>query len=331
MATIVWLENLNRRKSQMAENSEQKTTNSEEEREPCPTPLLWQDIVLSFHEEMRQGPVEFAGGQVTATQFGTGLPLVFLPGSVASPRLYALTAWLLKDDRQCWLLDHPTFENRPDDSKLVQESAAAYAHVLDDLFGGAVDVYSSSYGVQVCLEMLLSHPSSVKRAVFQSGWTNRTFTGREKFLLKFGRKLPITLRRLPLWVSTQVQNHRPWFPPYDETRFNFLLQETSTIRVSDLCQRLLAASEINFMERLSAIEKEVLLIESEGDGDWILSQSSQMADKLQHSKVEELHTSGHYPYLTHPHRLVKLLRQFFEIPKSAPALEPNSQVPQVSQ
>ena len=162
----------------MLENLQSEQLNPEEVREPCPTPLLWQDIVLSFHEEMRQGHVEFKGGSVTATQFGTGPPLVFLPGSVASPRIYALSAWLLKEDRQCWLLDHPVFDHPPQETDLVQKSANAYANVIHDLFGGPVDIYASNYAVPVCLQMLLSHQEVVKKVAFQSGWVSRTFTSR---------------------------------------------------------------------------------------------------------------------------------------------------------
>lgn len=314
----------------MSENLQSEQLTTEEEREPCPTPLLWQDIVLSFHEEMRQGPVDFAGGTVTATQFGAGLPLVFLPGSVASPRLYALTAWLLKDDRQCWLLDHPIFDQPPHEANLVEKSAKAYANVIADLFGGPVDIYASNSGVPVCLQMMLAYQEVVRKAAFQSGWVNRTFTNREKFLFKVGKKLPFSLRRLPWWVSTQVQNHRPWFPPYDETRFNFLLNETSTTLIADICERLLASAEVDFTSPLSKIKQDVLLIKSEGDGDWILSQSKLMSTELPNSQIEELHTSGHYPYLTHPHRLVKLLRQFFEIPKTIPPTDLGAKMPQSS-
>ncbi len=288
----------------------------EEQREPCPTPLESQDIVRSFQEEMRQGPVAFEGGTITATQFGSGPPLIFLPGTLGTPRLYALTAWLLRNDRQCWLLDHPNFDKNPPESELVAKTASAYASVLTELFGGPVDIYASTFTVPICLRMMSSTPNAVKKAALQSGWMEGTLTTAERLLLKIGKRLPVTMRRVPGWVSTQIQNHRPWFPPFDKTRFSFLLGETYQTNVSDASRRMLASTHTDLRDRVKEIPHEILILRTEGDGQYITDQQEWLEKQLPNSQVSWMHTSGHYPYLTHPHRLVKSLREFFEIPKS---------------
>lgn len=295
-----------------------------EEREPCPTPLLWQDIVLSFHQDRREGNVAFSGGHVTATQYGTGAPLVFLPGNQCTARLYALIAWLLKDDRQCWVLDHPQFSKRPAAASLIEATATAYSAVLKDLFGGSVNIYASDYAVPVALKMMLGQESVIHKAVLQSGWANRPLVQREKGLLRIGQLLPLKIRRVPLWTSSQVQNHRPWFPPYDETRFSFLLSESSQLSVRDVTSRLLAAAETDLTPELQRIKHEVLLLRAEGDSPLQVAQQDLLERELENQKSEWMHTTGNYPFLTHPHRLVKILRDFFEIPKTTPSVLPGS-------
>ncbi len=287
----------------------------EENPDPCPTPLAWQGVVQSFQEQIRQGPVDFQAGTVTATQFGEGPPLVFLPGSLGSPRLYALISWLLKENRQCWLFDHPTFRTRPSPKDLIPATSNAYAEVLNELFDGPVEVYASTFSVPVCLELMRSAPRVVKKAILQSGWATRKLTFTEKSLLQVGRYVPFSIRSVPLWLSTQIQNHRAWFPPFDETRFGFLLNETYSASVRDVSRRLLASSQTDLTPQLAEIETEVLLVRCEGDGRLISQQQDLLEESLPNHESVSLHSTGHYPFLTHPHRLVKVLREFFDIPK----------------
>ncbi len=300
---------------EMSDKTPNELATLDEIPDPCPTPLAWQEVVQSFQEQIRQGPLDFQFGTVTATQFGEGPPLVFLPGSLGSPRLYALLAWLLKENRQCWLLDHPVFESRPNPKELISATATAYVDVLGELFDGPVEVYASNFGVPVCLEMMRSTPTLVQKAALQSGWATRKLTFFEKSLLQIGRFVPFTIRSVPLWLSTQIQNHRAWFPPFDETRFGFLLNETYQTSVRDVSRRLLAASQTDLSSQLAKIRTEVLLVRCEGDGQLISQQQDLLEKSLPKHESVSLHTTGHYPFLTHPHRLVKVLREFFNIPK----------------
>lgn len=309
-----------------SESAESLPSEQTEEREPCPAPLLWQDIVTSFQEEIRQGEISFANGSVTATQYGQGPPLVFLPGTATTPRLYALLAWLLKDERQCWILETPQFQAAPEVCELIPATASAYEQVLKELFGGPVNIYAAGYSVPVCIQMLLEHSEQVHKAILQSGWAHYQLTSFEQRLLQFGKHLPVRLRNIPLWKTSQVQNHRPWFPPYDETRFQFLISETGRLSTAEVSCRLLAGVAIDLTQRLAEINKPTMVIQAEGEGEAILNQGQLLAKSIPGCRLEELHTTGHYPFLTHPHRLVKLLRDFFEIPKSEPTQVPNNQV-----
>lgn len=287
-------------------------------REPCPTPLVWQEVVQSFLDERREGELAFPGGRVRALQFGDGPPLVFLPGHVGSPLLFALTAWLLKDQRQCWLLDHPQFDRSPSSRNLFDETATCYRQVFEQTFPDAVDLYAACSSVPVALRLLAGEPGRLRRIILQGSWLRLQFNSFERSLLNVGSWLPMSMGRLPFWQKAQLQNHRPWFPPYDETRFTFLLRETSTNKVRDVTQRLLAVAAEGTTGRqldLSRTTNECLILRCEGDGPQLEAQAEELQQRLPVARTTWMHSTGYFPYLTHPHRLVKELRDFLQIPK----------------
>ena len=301
----------------MSETLHSKTPAEVEASEPCPTPLVWQDVVQSFLDERREGDVDFLGGSLTVTQFGTGQPLVVLTGTVGSPRLFALTAWLLREEFQLWIFDRPRFQQRKTASEYIQASTDAYSSVVSELFDQPVDCYAPTLGAQVAIQMMLDSSEGgesprLRKVALQSGWAHRDLTMMEKTLLGIGSSIPFRLRKVPFWLSTQIANHRPWFPPYDETRFGFLLAETYKTSVRDLSLRMRAAAKTDLSNSLTAIRNDVLLVRTEGDGQAIVTEQDTLEQNIPGCHSEWMHTCGHFPFLTHPHRLVKILRQFYQ-------------------
>ncbi|TWT49836.1 Alpha/beta hydrolase family protein [Thalassoglobus neptunius] len=296
----------------MTETSHTKTSPESTDSEPCPTPLDWQDVVRAFLEERREGEIPLGQSKLTATQIGQGPPLVLLPASGCSAKIYALLAWLLREERQLWILSEPEFERTPSAKKLIPETATSYCEAIRELFGGPVDVYAPTLSSQIALQMMIDGSDFLKNVVLQSAWAHRRLNWTETALAQAGLLLPFSIRRLPLWLSSQVANHRPWFPPYDETRFGFLLSETYRVSVRQNCRKLLAADRTNLSAEVSQVNNRVLLLRTEGDGASIDREEDRLEKNLPNCEVEWMHTSGHFPFLTHPHRLVKILRAFLE-------------------
>ncbi|MEW4490696.1 hypothetical protein AB1L42_21615 [Thalassoglobus sp. JC818] len=296
----------------MTETSHTNASPESIDSEPCPTPLDWQDVVRAFLEERREGEIALGRSKLTATQIGQGPPLVLLPASGCSAKIYALLAWLLREERQLWIFSEPKFERTPSARNLIPELAASYAEAIRDLFGGPVDVYAPTFSSQIAMKMMIDSPEFLKNVVLQSAWAHRPLNWTETALARSGMWIPFSIRRVPLWLSSQVANHRPWFPPYDETRFGFLLSETYRVSVSENCRRMLAADATDLSAEVSHIQKRILLLRAEGDGAIINREEDRLEKSLPACDVEWMHTSGHYPFLTHPHRLVKILRAFFE-------------------
>jgi pimeloyl-ACP methyl ester carboxylesterase len=61
---------------------------------------------------------------------------------------------------------------------------------------------------------------------------------------------------------------------------------------------------------LPQIRQPVLLVRTEGEGAVSAACQEELAAALPHAKSEWLHTTGQLPYLTHPHRLAKLVKSF---------------------
>jgi len=62
--------------------------------------------------------------------------------------------------------------------------------------------------------------------------------------------------------------------------------------------------------RLNEVTTPVLLIRSEGEGMVSAACQRDLEAGLPHARVERLTSCGHLPYLSHPHRLAKIVKSF---------------------
>jgi len=75
--------------------------------------------------------------------------------------------------------------------------------------------------------------------------------------------------------------------------------------------RSLVLKESDVRDRLDEVSQPVLLIRTEGEGQLAAGCQELLAERIANTQVERLHSSGQLPYLTHPHRLAKLLKTFY--------------------
>jgi pimeloyl-ACP methyl ester carboxylesterase len=129
-------------------------------------------------------------------------------------------------------------------------------------------------------------------------------------LVQIFRYHPGTLRSVPVRESIQRINHRAWFPPFDTTRWDWFRENSGQVAVSALANRSAIVRDSNLVPQLPGIRKPVLLIRCEGEG--LIGESCQQAleQGLANVSTERMLGTGHVPYLTHPHRLVKVVRSF---------------------
>jgi pimeloyl-ACP methyl ester carboxylesterase len=223
----------------------------------------------------------------------------------------ALTMWLLREEFRCVVFD--TFENGVSRNKQVTMSdfASDVLAVADHHGDETVGVFGASFGAAVAMQTALESPSRVAGLVLQHGFAQRRLSLSERMLAAWCRRSRRTLSQFPWRRRIQELNHRRWFPPFDGTRFEFLVESTGSIPQVDLAQKALAVNSFDITNRLGEITHPVLLLRTEGEGGLEARSHTQLEQGLKGSRTEWMHSSGLHPALTHPHRLVKLLKSFF--------------------
>ncbi len=281
-----------------------------ESREPCPTPLVWSEVLAAWRRERRPIEVRLAGGIVRGASFGTGAPLYCLNAASGDFELFALTAWLLREDARCVCFDYPPLAvPSAGESRLHHLSDALFA-VADAQGDASFHVLAPGFGSMVAQSAMLDRPERVDRSVLVCGYAHRRLSLIERGLLTWGSFWPGRLKRVPGCRSVQMQNHRPWFPPFDASRWEFLADNLGSSRTRDVSRRLAALADVDLRPRLRDIRQPVLLVRTEGEGRVETACQDELQSGLPQAHSEWLHTTGQVPHLTHPHRLVKLVKEF---------------------
>lgn len=285
--------------------------------EACPPPLVWQEVLAAYRSEsqpweLRSGSRRLVGRTWGGGTEGRGRPLYLLNGFAATAEMSALMIWLLRDEFRCVVFD--TFDDgslrrsSPAMSDFAADVVAAADHHGDNVFG----VFGASFGAAVALQLALESPERVSGLVLQHGFAQRRLSVFERMLEWWCRGSRRPLSVFPGRRRIQELNHRRWFPPFDGTRFEFLVESTGSIPLGDLARKALAAHAFDVTDRLGEIACPILLVRTEGEGRMDAACHARLEQGLKSSRTEWLHSSGLHPSLTHPHRLAKHLKAFFE-------------------
>lgn len=281
--------------------------------EPCPTPLVWQEVLAAYRSEGTAWELTHGSRRLVGRTWGHGRPLYLLNGFAATAEMSALTMWLLREEYRCVVFD--TFEDgssrktRPTMSDFASDVLA-----VADLHGDkSISVFGASFGAAVALQLALDAPSRIAGLVLQNGFARRQLSMSERMLAAWCRCSRRVLSQFPWRRRIQELNHRRWFPPFDGTRFEFLVESTGSILLADLATKALAVNGFDITSRLGEITCPVVLVRTEGEGGIEARSHAQLEAGLKGSRTEWMHSSGLHPSLTHPHRLAKLLKSFFAL------------------
>lgn len=281
----------------------------------CPPPLQWQEVVQTFRNEAepwyleRQYP-RLGKYRIQGRIWGSGPSLYFLPGIGGTIDLYALLIFLLKDEFRCVLLDYPGGLEGPVPRSTSVSLAQDLFAVADQCGDRQFDVFATSFGSLVALQAAIEQPDRLGRIMLQGAFAHRKLSRGERMLVRCLDWLPLRLRHIPLRKIIQQESHRRWFPPFDDTRFAFLTENSGHIRVAALARRAAIVRDTDLRPGLSRIQQLVLLIQGEGEGRISEQSLAEVMHGLRNHRLERMHNTGHLPYLTHPHRIAKLIRDF---------------------
>jgi pimeloyl-ACP methyl ester carboxylesterase len=273
----------------------------------CPPPLEWQDVLREFHRQADTWYLDRPQYRISGRTVGCGPPLYLLNGFAGTHELYALLVWLLRDQFRCVLFDYPIPRHGLGTLDGLADDVVAVADVCGD---ESCSLFASSFGGLVALTALDRHPQRIERAVLQAAFAHRDLSGMERVLLQIGRWLPARLRHVPARAAIQRQNQLRWFPPFDTTRWQFYLENSGATPVSELARRGKIIRDCDLRPQLRRIEQPVLVVCSEGDGQILAGCGDGLAAGLPRGTLESLNDTGPISFLTHPHRLAKIIRPF---------------------
>lgn len=288
--------------------SQEESLPADEEREPCPTPLEWHEILQSFVREAEHWYLDVEGSRILGRTWGSGPPLYFLNGLAGTHELYSLMVWLLREEFRCVVFDYP------DTSQVTNQSLAQLLPQVIERHGDhePVAVYCRDFGSQVARWTAESHPGLIGSLICQTPILELPLKGTERGIAALGKRLPLRAKRIPGRVMVQQRSHRIWFPPYDQSRFEFYLDSSGQQSISAMAQRFLLSGEPNPDWTTESAPGRFLIIRTEGESPAQSSAAERCAALLPHAETEWLHTSGQLTCLTHPHRAAKLVREFLK-------------------
>jgi len=280
------------------------------DQDKCPSPLAWHQVLREFHSQADAWFLDRPKYRISGRTLGCGPPLYLLNGLSATHELYALLVWLLRDRYRCVLFDYAMPAAR---GPVTLDDLADDLIAVGEACGDATwDVFASSFGCLVALSAMRNDPRRIGRAVLQGAFARRQLSPFERLLIRAGAVVPGKLRHIPLRVFVQEQSHRRWFPPFDPTRWQFFLDNSGSVRLAELAGRSAIVRDCDLRQILPEVCQPILLVRSEGDGRLLERAGQELAGGLRHSRVESLVGAGPISFLTHPHRLAKLIGGFLE-------------------
>ena len=282
--------------------------------EPCPAPLIWQEVRESFLRESTPWEIVRGPHRLFGRTIGNGPPLYFLNNFAATAELFCLSIWLLRDRFRCVVFDATT-----DSRSIARHSKSTMGEFAADLFAVAdnwsdrqFSIYGAGFGAAVALRAALDRPESISGMVLQHGFAKRRLSLSERFLASLCLYSGQTLDKLPQRRRFQAVNHKPWFPPVDPSRFDFLMESTGTLLLRDLARRAFAVDSFDVLAQLCTVSCPITLLRTEGEGRMAAESQIVLENGLNFPKTEWLHSAGQHPYLTHPHRVTNIIKSCFQ-------------------
>ena len=271
----------------------------------CPPPLAWHDVLGEFRSQSQ--PFEFTGstGQTVRGQvLGEGPPLYILNGLSATSELFCLTVWLLREEFRCVVVDYP------EDATTLSQQADSLFTAADGLGDHEFDLFATSFSSAVAMEILTTDASRIRHAVLQGPMNGIRLGFFERLATRAAMFSPGRMRHVPFFKAALQNNHRLWFPPFDETRWHFMALNVGSVKISTVARRLRMLNGLDWTERLAGIRTPTFIVSSEGEAQRHQDAAKLFASQIPGTKNERIPNCGHVPFVTHPHRLAKLIGPF---------------------
>jgi pimeloyl-ACP methyl ester carboxylesterase len=279
---------------------------------PAALPLTLSNAWRRFGQEAVRGAFDTGRYQCPYFVWGSGPPLLFVPGVAASGRSFVLTIARLASDFRCIAYDLPT--GRGDRAWLDRythaDLTADVFALLDHLSIPRTYVFGSSFGSTISLAAMHTKPDRLPRAVIQGGFAWRPLARAERMLARAACHWPGTMRWIPFRTKALRLAHHGPFAACPPEIWDYFLNYTGLIPIATLARHALLLHATDLRPILPAIRQPVLMVC--GDRDPLVRPAHEEILLRGLPKVArlELVNCGHFPYLTHAEVLAEVIRQF---------------------
>jgi pimeloyl-ACP methyl ester carboxylesterase len=271
----------------------------------CPPPLAWQDVLAEFRSQSET--FEFTGPDGLAVRghvLGEGPPLYILNGLSATPELSCLAVWLLREEFRCVVIDYP------EKATSLSQLASSLFTAADGLGDQEFDLFATSFSSAVAMQILTTDASRIRHAVLQGPVNGIRLSWLERLATRAAMLSPGRMSRVPFFRAALQNNHRLWFPPFDETRWQFMALNVGSVKIKTVARRLRMLNGLDWTERLAEIKTPTFIISAEGEATRHHDAAKLFASQIPGTKNERIPNCGHVPFVTHPHRLANLIGPF---------------------
>jgi pimeloyl-ACP methyl ester carboxylesterase len=251
--------------------------------------------------------------------WGTGPPLLFIPGVAASGRSFILMLARLAEHFRCISYDLPM--GRGDGARLGRVTHAtlvadAFA-LLDHLSVDQSYLFGSSFGSTIALAAMHDKPARTPRAILQGGFAWRPLARSERNMARIARHAPGTMRFVPFRAKAMRLAHHGPFENLPPEVWDYFIKYTGEVPIATLARHVLLLHATDMRPILPDIRQPILMVCGDRDSLVRPQHEEVLLNGLPNVRRLELDNCGHFPYLTHPEVLAEVIRGFFT-PPSAP-------------
>jgi pimeloyl-ACP methyl ester carboxylesterase len=294
----------------------------------CPASILTvSDVLRRLATEAQHDVLDTGRYRARYFVWGSGPPLVFVPGVAALGRSFAFTIVRLAPYFRCIAYDLPTGQGdgarlgRSTHGDLVQDLLA----LLDHLNLRQTYLFGSSFGSTIALAAMHAQPQRMPRAILQGGFACRPLAHGEIALARMARYWPGSMRMVPFRTKAMYRLHHGPFASCEPELWNYFLDYTGSIAIATLARHALLLHHTDLRPILSAIHQPVLMVCGDCDPLVRAVHEQILLDGLPNVRRLELENCGHFPHFTHAEVLAEVVRQFLTPPDGASPAHPNGE------
>ncbi len=270
----------------------------------CPPPLVWTQVLANFRADAQPFELHPHGELIRGLAFGSGQPLYVLNSWSGTPESFCLLAWLLKDQFRVVLMDYPATAPSWDELTAVPAQVATY--LGDDTY----DLFATGFGTVPALKQAVTVGTGLRRLALHAPIVAYRLSLLERLGAACFSCLPASISDVPFRKRLLFKNHRLWFPPIDETRWQFLAADCLQTPMKTVAHRFQMLHGLDLLPLLKEVRQPVLLVDCEGEPQRNKQANQVLGRELPDATYEAVPNCGQVPHITHPHRLAGLLKKF---------------------